>query len=122
MAEASALQANLEALRATFAPMAEFLEAASDFTSTCEATPEGLHVWRTQGDTGPWIHSRRAPTREVERMLAEFKPSPTNLIVVLGIGTGALIAALLKRFPNQRVLALEPNPSLVRTCLNFTDF
>lgn len=54
---------------------------------------------------GSFLHSQYNPMREAEQFAAQFDDA--SFFVVLGIGGGYHIAALLRRFPTATVIAVE---------------
>ncbi len=81
--------------------------------------PPGQPIAWVRGDTG-WVlvHGRRDPVRDADALLNDLpQPLPAALIVV-GLGLGYLVDALVARGWTGRLLALEPEPALVPALLS----
>lgn len=83
-------------------------------------TPAGL-VLSLLGDEGRWIptHSRRDPAAEAARWLATAlgDGSLPDPVFVVRPGLGYVIDEILRRTPESRVVAIEPDPTLARALL-----
>jgi len=102
--------------------LAAAILAAPSLATHGETAPDGEVTVKTGGAEGTWIHSRRAPRTEAERLVAEITPKPLQTILVQGMGTGLVPRLLLAKFPKRRVVVLEPDVSLVRFALEHHDF
>jgi len=69
-----------------------------------------------------WLASRHAPIAEGERLAESVDPKASAAVVVMGIGVGHHVAALLRRVGRQGVvIAFEPDVSLLRAVLERAD-
>ncbi|MGP0564760.1 MULTISPECIES: glycosyltransferase family protein [unclassified Nitrospina] len=66
------------------------------------------------------LHSTYYPERDAAASIREFHPESSSVIVVLGLGFGYHVRALLDRFPNKLVV-IEPKMSLFRVYLEHVD-
>ncbi|MCF8720701.1 glycosyltransferase [Nitrospina gracilis] len=78
---------------------------------------EGLAV-PVYGDQS--LHSTYYPQKEAASSIREFCPQPDSVIVVLGLGFGYHVRALLDRFPNE-IVVIEPRMNLFRVFLEHVD-
>lgn len=80
--------------------------------------PPGQPIAWVRADTG-WVlvHSRRDPVRDADALLNDLPDPLPGALVVVGLGLGYLVDALVARGWSGRLLALEPEPGLVPALL-----
>lgn len=66
-----------------------------------------------------WLHSSYDPVREARRIVQASLTSGTEAVAVIGFGLGYAVRELLKE--QCRVIVLEPDPALMRSCLELID-
>ncbi len=78
---------------------------------------------RREDGTEVWLHSRNDPEREAARWAEGLPAAPLATYVLLGVGLGYPLAALLRRIPpGTPVVAVERSPALARQALARVDF
>lgn len=118
----SHLERNLRSLATHFPAAARAIQLAPDWSGYTEVAPDGAVTCRASGATGPWVHSRRGPATEARRIAESATPAPRELVLLMGSGTGPVVAELLGRFPENRLAVLEPRLPLLRLMLTHYDF
>jgi len=116
-------EANLAAMREFQPALAEALSHAKSLLPAAETAPDGGMTVRLAGDSGAWVHSRRAPRREIDRLVDEVQPGPLQPIILLGVGLGDALERLLRAHDRTDVCVLEHNLGLIRAAMerfNFT--
>jgi|GEM_PF-6360721 len=116
------LQNNLKALE-TYQP--ELVDALGEIESVlafAENTPDGMKTVRAGGESGPWVYSRRAPSREVERIVGTLKHVNLQPCVTLGMGLGYVVKEGLAKHKNNPFIVIEDNLPLLKAALELHDF
>lgn len=116
------LEANLAAIEQHSPRTAAAIRASHSYASHVQPTADGEFTVKSEGETGQWIHSRRAPVAEANRIISELAPKHWQTLVVSGIGTGLLPQLLMEAFPERRVLVLEHDLALLKTVFERRDF
>lgn len=111
---------NLGFLKSYYPSLAEQLEKDHhDFEGTIDVR-ETLSKKPTMLINGLYIHSPRFPEKEAEKLVSALHD--TNPVLLLGLGLGYVIDALIKRCPEKPIIIAEKHFSLLRKALELRDF
>ena len=85
-------------------------------------TPAAVSLRDEQGHP-KLFHSRRNPLAEAERSVEEaVNGRRSGLAIVLGAGLGYVPEVIARRFPEMRVIVIEPEPAFARLMLSRIDW
>lgn len=115
-------ETNLASLRDYQPVLADAVAAHPSLGPFVEATPDGGATVRIGGDKGAWVHSRRAPIREIDRLINDIEPAPFQPIVLVGVGLGDALERLLRAHDRTEICVLEHNLGLIRAAMERFDF
>ncbi|MDR0473961.1 MAG: hypothetical protein LBH43_09875, partial [Treponema sp.] len=119
---------NMVTLRKIFPLLAEEIEKAKDNEEnlTIEETASGDPTLlirlkeQAEGSSGIYVHSRRDPKREAERLIesaARESSSDETPALVLGFGLGYAALALAAKFPDRPIIIVEKRADVLRKTL-----
>ncbi|MDR2901145.1 MAG: DUF115 domain-containing protein [Treponema sp.] len=111
------LKSNYPALALQLAAQLEKNNAEFDGTIDIRETPSGNP---TMVINDLFIHSPRFPDKEAEKLVSGLQD--TNPALVLGIGLGYILEALIKNYPEKPIIIAEKHFSLFRKALETRDF
>ncbi len=119
-ARASFLDKNIAAIRARYPQFGkEILEQyAPTHEAEIEPTDAGAPTVRYRG---MYLHSRRDPIREAERVVSSSVPGRTGTCIALGFGLGYFVEAFRRLFPLLPVVVVEPDVPLFLRALETRD-
>ncbi|MBN1419984.1 MAG: DUF115 domain-containing protein [Planctomycetes bacterium] len=116
------LRRNIEALRSgpawMSAPIRDLPAMPTAALSTARSGDPTIAV-RAEDGAEVWLHSKYDPRREAAGLAGEGTAGPLDTIVLLGIGLGYPLRAILEKVgPANPVVAIERDPALVRAALS----
>ncbi len=119
------LQHNLDFLRPTVPHMVKLLEGLPPSGNVhVEMARSGSPTAAVTCEDGRvvWLHSRYDPEKEAESFVAEFKVPTLQSFLVLGLGLGYHLLALLRRASTEaRFFVFEPDLHVFREALRAND-
>lgn len=116
------LQKNLNALQGRQPVLAKALQELPDTSTRLTPTPDGGFSVQLRPGDGPWVQSRRNPVEEGRRLAASKPRKFLEVSLVLGVGLGYTIRALIREASDNAVIVIEHNLELIRLALSLHDF
>jgi hypothetical protein len=115
---ASFFAQNMAVTRRIFPLLAEEIDKAKDEAEVqIEAAATGAPTLAVEGR---WVHSKRDPEREAER-LVEAGTDGEAPALVLGFGLGYTACALAAKFPDRPIIVVEKRAELLKKALETRD-
>ena len=115
---------NMSVLRQCYPPLAEELNGLEDAGEglTIETAASGAPTLLIQGR---YVHSKRDPEREAERLVegavASRQDDDENPALLLGFGLGYAASALAAKFPGRPVIIVEKRAEVLKKALEVRD-
>jgi len=111
---------NIAVIRRIFPLLAEEIDKAKEWAGVQVEVEAAATGAPTMAVEGRWVHSKRDPEREAER-LVEAGTDGEAPALVLGFGLGYTACALAARFPERPVIVVEKRAELLKKALETRD-